>query len=579
MRTRTNPFSRRSLTFLLLATSPLFLLGQEPGCDADADGDGWTTTDGDCDDSDESVHPGAEEVCDGVDNDCDGEVDNNPDAADATWYTDGDGDGYGDDTTGVLSCESPGDGYVIDGGDCDDLDPRINPGADERCDDIDNDCNGVVDDHPDSGGSMYAADEDGDGFGSATETERACSGPDNTLDCDDTDALEPQVVRSDADTSLADGSIDYPWATIQEGINYASQCVVVYEGIYSEAIDFAGNSVAVTGVDGEDVTIIDATGQGQPVVTFATEESADASLSGFTLTGGTGYLSTAEDATECGSTETCTTYTYSYCGGGVFIDGATPTLSALSITGNSLPSAGVEEVGNDTFYTYSFGGGVCVMAAVVGLSQVDLWNNYADVGSGLYLDTRAIVDFSEGFIGGNSATEGGGIAVDGGRLNLTNAASAYNQADSGGGLVALDATLSEINVTHGGETSSATGAVYLYGGSSATVKNTIIYGSTAGVGILADETATFEGSYNNVYGNAGGEYSGVEDPTGSDGNLSEDPLLTSMSDDGDATNEDFHLMEGSPSIDAGDPSAQYNDADRSVNDQGAFGGPGSTWAD
>jgi hypothetical protein len=77
----------------------------------DADGDGWgkilgargcaqpsghSAIDGDCDDSDAALNPGAEEICDGVDNDCDGTTDED-DAVDASvWYPDADGDGYGD---------------------------------------------------------------------------------------------------------------------------------------------------------------------------------------------------------------------------------------------------------------------------------------------------------------------------------------------------------------------------------------------------------------------------------------------------------------------------------------------------
>ena len=86
----------------------------------DGDRDGWSGLE-DCDDEDGAVNPGAEEVCDGVDNDCDGEIDE-LDAAAGTWYTDADGDGYGTDASAVTSCEQP-DGAVAEGGDCDEADP------------------------------------------------------------------------------------------------------------------------------------------------------------------------------------------------------------------------------------------------------------------------------------------------------------------------------------------------------------------------------------------------------------------------------------------------------------------------
>ncbi|MCB0763740.1 MAG: S8 family serine peptidase, partial [Flavobacteriales bacterium] len=79
------------------------------------------------------------EVCDGIDNDCDGIVDN-----DFVWYTDGDGDGFGAVGSEVVQCAQP-PGTVAVGGDCNDSDPAIFPGANEVCDGQDNDCNGVVD--------------------------------------------------------------------------------------------------------------------------------------------------------------------------------------------------------------------------------------------------------------------------------------------------------------------------------------------------------------------------------------------------------------------------------------------------
>ena len=78
----------------------------------DADSDGYTA-DVDRDDTDATVHPGGIEVCDGIDNDCDGGTDES-DAADApTWYRDADADGFGDAGASLSACAAPS-GYVAD---------------------------------------------------------------------------------------------------------------------------------------------------------------------------------------------------------------------------------------------------------------------------------------------------------------------------------------------------------------------------------------------------------------------------------------------------------------------------------
>ena len=96
----------------------------------DADGDG-AAADIDCDDADPTVAPGLTETCDGRDQDCDGEVDE--DAADATgWQSDIDGDGYGAGELVAVSCEAPAGSASLDG-DCDDSNPAAYPGAPEDC--------------------------------------------------------------------------------------------------------------------------------------------------------------------------------------------------------------------------------------------------------------------------------------------------------------------------------------------------------------------------------------------------------------------------------------------------------------
>ncbi|MCO4747653.1 MAG: putative metal-binding motif-containing protein, partial [Proteobacteria bacterium] len=115
---------------------------------------------GDCDDTDALVNPLAAEVCDGLDNDCDGSIDpvTSVDAVD--WFKDGDGDGYGDPDSPTTACDAP-EGYLEDFSDCDDSDATIYPGAEDApYDGIDQDCSGGVDDDLDGDG--YGIDEDCD---------------------------------------------------------------------------------------------------------------------------------------------------------------------------------------------------------------------------------------------------------------------------------------------------------------------------------------------------------------------------------------------------------------------------------
>ena len=160
-----------------------------PNTPVDNDGDGFIAF-VDCDDNNAAVNPGATEICDGIDNDCNGAIDG-ADATDATsWYPDNDGDGFGDDDAGEFAC-SPPSGYVAIPGDCDDNDAAIHDGAYEACDGLDNDCDGQIDE----GQPMtdYYADRDGDGYGDETSVLQACVPPDgfveNTEDCDDFEPL------------------------------------------------------------------------------------------------------------------------------------------------------------------------------------------------------------------------------------------------------------------------------------------------------------------------------------------------------------------------------------------------------
>ena len=154
-------------------------------------GENYVLNSDDCDDSNDAINPDAEEFCDGIDNNCNGDVDDNP--SDATeWFQDLDNDGYGNYDAIIQACEQP-DGYVDIPEDCDDSDPNINPGSDEVCDGIDNNCNGAIDDDAVDATHWYV-DMDNDGYGYEEDFGFVfCEMPDieefsfvdNNLDCDD----------------------------------------------------------------------------------------------------------------------------------------------------------------------------------------------------------------------------------------------------------------------------------------------------------------------------------------------------------------------------------------------------------
>ena len=188
-------------------------------CEAPA---GYTTVPGDCDDQDPTIHPGAQEVCDNnVDNDCDGKADDEDPGVTGQYhyYTDADGDGYGAGD-GVDTCATTApEGMVETGGDCDDGNADVNPGAQEVCDEQDNDCDGDVDGEDDSvqGDTACYPDQDGDGYGDVGgEATLGCADSPlagmvtNQSDCDDTDAaINPEAQEiCDGQDNDCDGLMD-----------------------------------------------------------------------------------------------------------------------------------------------------------------------------------------------------------------------------------------------------------------------------------------------------------------------------------------------------------------------------------
>ncbi|WP_158623848.1 MopE-related protein [Corallococcus llansteffanensis] len=168
---------------------------------------GYVSNAGDCNDSSSSIRPGAAEVCDSVDNNCNGSVD---EGAGSTWYRDADGDGYGNSSQSTVACSQPS-GYVSNASDCNDSSSSIRPGAAEVCDGVDNNCNGSVDE---GAGSTYYRDADGDGYGNPSQTARSCSRPSgyvsNSSDCNDSNAsIRPGATEvCDSVDNNCNGSVD-----------------------------------------------------------------------------------------------------------------------------------------------------------------------------------------------------------------------------------------------------------------------------------------------------------------------------------------------------------------------------------
>lgn len=177
---------------------------------------GYVENNDDCNDLDATVHSGAQEICNGIDDDCDGEVD---EGVLLTFYVDYDQDGICGGLITFIACSAPGGWVTGCGGDfdCDDWDPNVGSGPPGECsyledcnNDLDDDGDGLVDeDDPDVQGIPWYADEDGDGYGDANTFVIACSVPEgyvpwpNFTDCDDTNSsVNPGA------TEIPDNGID-----------------------------------------------------------------------------------------------------------------------------------------------------------------------------------------------------------------------------------------------------------------------------------------------------------------------------------------------------------------------------------
>ena len=197
----------------------------------DKDADGVPAAE-DCNDSNSAIRPGAEEICNQLDDNCDGQIDED---VRTVYFRDADGDTYGNPRITSESCEQP-DGYVTNDEDCNDNSASALPGGEEVCDGLDNDCNGETDNI-----DGFWPDDDGDGYGregtAATLCEPMPEGyADNRADCDDANAdVNPGMVEQCMDGIDNDCDSELSCMVLEITETSGEVCQLVWEMSFMEA--------------------------------------------------------------------------------------------------------------------------------------------------------------------------------------------------------------------------------------------------------------------------------------------------------------------------------------------------------
>ena len=672
--------------------------------DADGDGFGGTATleaceapagyvdnSDDCDDLDASAFPGGSEVCDGVDNDCDGSVDN--EASDAlSLFTDADGDGFGDAATSA--CELS-DGLSEIDGDCDDGNSAVFPGAEEVCDGADNDCDGVID------GASVPTDF-------ATIQEAVDAAEDEGLVCVDAGTYNEYVTISNKTVRL-EGAGSGSTVLDMNGSSYSAVTLENARGAQVVGMTLtnssAGNGGAIYATVSEDVLFqdLEITGNhctyscsGTAVYLWLTDaELVDVDVVDNSIELTSSYYSWAygfvrfeasdvswvggsvsDNSTVAGSSTSWSSNVYSYAYSGLYVyntdfyaqdleihdnladatavgssyaqayaygpfyaGNSDLVLDNLSIEGNTNVASGTND---GTGYGYGYGYGAFTFGSVnvdwIGGSIRDnRTEGYGSTYGGSYLSSTGSAgldladlsihdNVSEGTSGNGSSCYGMQVSsswldwtrvdIRGNEVNCdhdvygmiyTNSTDAdfTNLILAGNSVQGTNYGTALLSNWYGTQTltnslihDNEMAADYAYGGvffvgygnsngsfelvNTAVTDNTLSVTTTNSSYLGASVAsslwgAEFIASYSDFHGNSSiaddfiDYYDGTWTPVGSDGNIDEDPGYASTS--GSPSAWDLSLSSGSALIDAGDPAIE--DSDGSVSDIGAYGGPES----
>jgi predicted outer membrane repeat protein len=573
----------------------------------DMDADGFSPAEGDCDDGDRLRYPGAEEVCDGRDNDCDGVVPLDEANADGDPFRICEGDcdddngraypGYIEFCDGADAdndCDAATqdngdmdiDGVTMCGGDCDDADPLRVPdptGANEVCDGVDNDCNGAIDD----------VDRDGDGRG-------LC---DRGGDCDDRDPSAYGVfVATWGDIDTADGSPLDPYPTLFDALNGLDEvCRTIYVdvGEYELVRSWDDGFLRIVGLgeSADQVSLRPPVGTDYRVL--AVQQGSVLELENLFFLGADAGVDGGVVSVESGELRATGVVFYENHswgqGGAVHLRSAAAaaTFTDCAFTGNSAEGDGgavravdgaqVAFLGGSLSSNVGRNGGGLALGtgAAATLDAVDFDRNAADDAGGAILAENAALTAVGGRWERNAAGgSGGGLRARGSAVDLRNLVLADNVAGGRGGGVALGGAGSSgllANLTLAGNVAALEGGGVSLAGPVAAGGLVVVGGDGAGL-VHTEAGSGAEVGWTTAFGARAGAVWLLGDGTDAGDNTTEDPLLVRFTDDGTPTGDDLRPAAGSPLIDSGPPADSlgrrvWADGDGSANDRGHTGGP------